>query len=166
LSVPFRGALLVSVLGIVPCGGAWAGGFQAEPAVACEFLAREGLRSRGGYSGSGEVHRCRSRRRNIISGGGINHSIRYVAQGDAERVTRLTLELQVNSRTGMQRAHRHLVEGARALMANALNAPMPEDIKAAILGATKGSWSVAGSTVTLDRIALGGPGYESRFRIR
>lgn len=101
-----------------------------------------------------------------MSGGQINNSLRFVAQGTAEMVTQLTLELQVNSRTTVQRAHRQLVDHARPLMMNALGAEMPEEIEAAILSATIGDWELNGSKITLERIVLGGPGYELRFRIQ
>ena len=163
---PFMSTLLFAALSIVPFSSAWPEGFQAEPAVACDFLAQEGLRTRGGYQGRGDIHRCRSQRRNLVSGGRVNNSIRFVAQGDAQTVTRLTLELQVNSLSAVQRTHRQLVDYARSLMTNSLDADMPEEIETAILSAIRGSWSVNGSTVTLERIVLGGPGYELRFRIQ
>ncbi len=162
----FLNLLLFSVLSIVSLSGAWAEGFQAEPTIACDFMAEEGLRTRGGYRGGGDSHRCFSQRRSLMSGGQINNSIRFVAQGNAEKVTQLTLELQVNSRTAVQRAHRQLVDHAKLLMMNALGAEMPEEVEAAILSATKGVWEVGGSRVTLERIVLSSPAYELRFRIQ
>ncbi len=162
----FLNLLLFSVLTVGSMSGAWAGGFQAEPSVACDFMAEEGLRTRGGYRGSGDSHRCSSQRRSLMSGGQINNSIRFVAQGNAEQVTQLTLELQVNSLTAVQRAHRQLVDHARPLMMNALGAEMSEEIEATILSATMGAWEVGGSRVSLERIVLSSPAYELRFRIQ
>ena len=162
----YLNAMLLTVLAVISMQDAWAGGFRADPAAACDFMAEQGLRTRGGYRASGDSHGCTSQRRNLISGGQLNNSIRFLAQGDAEKVTRLTLELQVNSRTGIQRAHRHLVDYARVLMMNALGIEMSEEIEAAILSAIKGSWEVGDSLVTLERIVLNAPAYELRLRIQ
>ena len=159
-------SVLFVALNLVSVGNASANGFQADPAVACDFLAQEGLRTRGGYQGSGDIHRCSSRRRNVISGGGINNSIRFVAQGYAQTVRQLRLELQVNSLSGVQRAHRTLAEHAMSLTKKALGVDMPGEIEAAILSAVPGTWSVNSSTVTLERIVAGAAGYELRFRIQ
>ena len=101
-----------------------------------------------------------------MSGGRINNSIRFVAQGDAEKVTQLLLELQVNSLTAVQRAHRHLVDHAGSLMLNALGVAMSKDIEAAILSATNGSWEVGDNQIRLERIVLNVPTYELRFSIQ
>ncbi len=163
---PTREISLFAVLGIIYSGGAWSSGFQANPSIACDFMTEEGLRTRGGYQGSGDIYRCRSQRRNLVSGGSVNNSIRFIAQGNAETVTQLRLDLQVNSRTGVQRAHRQLIDHARSLMKNALNRGMPDEIEAAILGANMGTWNVGASSVTLKRIVGGVSGYELRFRIQ
>ena len=158
--------ILLAALIMIFVQDAWAGGFRADPAVACDLMAEQGLRTRGGYRAGGDIHGCTSQRRNLISGGHLNNSIRFLAQGDAEKVTRLALELQVNSRTGVQRTHRHLVEYARSLMMNALGIGMSEEIEAAILSAITGSWEAGDSQVTLERIVLNAPAYELRFRIQ
>jgi hypothetical protein len=164
--IPFRGALLIAVLSATPFAVGWAKGFQAEPTVACDFLAAEGLRTRGGYLATGDVYRCRSQRRNLVGGGRVSNSIRFVAQGNADAVTQLRLELQVNSRSAIQRAHRQLADYSRSLMQAALGVALPEEVEAAILSAVNGSWVVAGSTVSLERVVSGAPLYELRFQIR
>lgn len=161
-----RIAPLFIVLSLLPFGEAWPAGFRADPTLACDFMAAEGLPTRGGYRDSGDRHHCRSQRRNLVSGGAINNSIRFVAQGDAESVTEVRLELQVNSRTGEQRTLRQMVEFGRSLIMAALGAEMPEEIESAILGATAGSWDVRGGTVRLERITVAAPGYELRLRIQ
>jgi hypothetical protein len=129
-------------------------------------LAADGLRTRGGYRANGDVYECRSQRRYLVSGGQVNNSIRFIARGDAQNVTQLMLELQVNSMSAVQRAHRQLVDHSKALTKAALGATLPGEIEAAILNATSGTWSVNGSAITVKRIVLGGPGYELWFRIR
>ena len=144
---------------------AWPQGFSAEPEAACDFMREDGLRTRGGYRANGSVYECRSRRRNLISGGRLVNTIRFLARGDANKVTQLNLELQVNSGTAIQRAHRNLAEHAATLFETALREPLPADIETAILSGVRGSWDVSGKSVTLQRIVLSGPGYELRLRI-
>lgn len=144
---------------------AWPQGLRAKPEAACDFMRGEGLRPRGGYRANGSFYQCRSQRRNLISGGRLNNTIRTVARGDADEVTQLKLELRVNSGTAIQRAHRNLAEYAETLFEMALHEELPEDIEAAILSGVRGSWDVSGKLVTLERIVLSGPGYELRLRI-
>ena len=161
----WMGALLFASLGIPSVAGASSGGFQAEPSTACDFMAEKGLPTRGGYRASGNTYHCQSRRRNVISGGRTNNSIRFVAQGDAQTVSQVRLELRVNSLTGVQRSYRRLAEYAATLLQKGLGAELSEAMEAAIMGATQGTWPVDGSTVTLKRIIAGGSGYELRFEI-
>jgi len=159
-------ASLLLAASLLSVGEALAGGFQAAPGVACDFMAADGLRTRGGYRSHGGMHQCSSQRVNIISGGPVNNSIRFVAEGDAQTVTQLRLELQVNSLTGVQRTHRRMADYSRALIKNALGAELPEETEAAILAATPGNWVVDGNHISLERIVLGAPGYELHLRIR
>ena len=139
--------------------------FGFEPAVACSFMSGKGLRERGGYRKSGSGHQCRTQRRNLIGGGEVNNTIRYVAFGDAQSVTRLELELQVISRTAVQRAHRAWAEHAALLTRSALHTGLPGEIESAILSAVDGQWTVAGRPVTLQRRARPGTVYELSYRI-
>lgn len=161
-----RVTTLLLAVSLLAGGKALAGGFQTAPSVACDFMAADGLRTRGGYRANGDMHQCSSQRVNIISGGPINNSIRFVAEGDAQAVTQLRLELQINSLTGVQRTLRRMADHSRTLIKNALGAEIPEEVEAAILAATPGTWAVDGSHVSLERIVLGAPGYELRLRIR
>ena len=156
--------LLISIL-MLP-GGALAHGLQLNPSAACDFLAEEGLRTRGGYSESGNVYRCSSRRRSLASSGRVPNSIRYIATGDAQMVSGLRLELRVQPGSSMQRAHRQLVNYSKSLIEKSLGMEMPEEIEAAILSATTGTWKAGNSTISLERIVAGQSGYELRLIIR
>jgi len=145
---------------------AWSGAIQIAPDEACNLLADAGLRTRGGYRETGSSFHCRSQWRAATGGSRADNSIRFLAQGTEDLVTQLNLELRVNARAGIQRAHRSLADRARTLMRNALNTAMPDEIEGAILAGVRGSWSVQGSTVTLERISAPGTGYELRLRIQ
>ena len=140
-------------------------GLALPPTVACQLLSGQGLGARGGYRSLGENYECRSRRRPLIGGGQPNNSLQFSARGTAEFVESVTLELQVNSRDTVQRAHRQLVDAAQVLLPGAVGQPLPAEAVDAILSAVSGRWSVAGHTVTLDRVTLGGPDYDLRLRV-
>ena len=65
---------------ILPPDTAWPQEFSAE--TACDLMREEGLRTRGSYRANGSVYECRSRRHNLISGGHLVNTIRFVARGD------------------------------------------------------------------------------------
>jgi hypothetical protein len=162
-----RQPILLALLGMfIPMAPAWSDGFGWEPSIACSFLAEQGLRERGGYRKSGSIYQCRTQRHDLIGGGEVNNSIRYLAYGDAATVTRLELELQVNSMTAVQRANRTLVDYAAALTQAALHTGLPGEIESAILSAVDGRWTVEGRPVTLQRRVAGGSVYELIFRIQ
>lgn len=140
-------------------------GLALEPSAACQLLSDQGLGARGGYRSLGDVYECRSRRLPLIGGGQPNNSLQFSARGTADVVDSAMLELRVNSRDAVQRAHRQLLEAAQAMSKGAVGQPLPAEAEAAILSAVRGSWSVDGHTVTLDRVVLGGPGYELRLRL-
>ena len=156
--------ILMSIL-LLPAE-ARADGLRLDPAAACDFLAEEGLRTRGGYSESGNLYRCSSRRRSLASAGRVPNSIRYIATGDAQIVSGLRLELRVQSGSSVQRAHRQLVNYSKSLIDKSLGIEMPGEIEAAILSATSGTWIAGNSTISLERIVAGQPGYELRLSIR
>jgi hypothetical protein len=146
----------------------WFGGVPAtetgsvqrlNPAEACALLADQGLRTRG-FEEQAESLACRSQRRALSGGGQPRHTIRYRVQGSAGSVERLTLELQINSNSGVQRAHGQLSDYAAVLFDEALGKDLPPEIEAAVLSGVAGAWSINGSRVTLQRITVGTPRYE------
>ena len=99
---------------------AWGGPIQMDPDVACNIMANSGLRTRGGYRETAASFHCRSQWRAATGGSRSDNSIRFLARGNRELVTQLSLELRVNARTGIQRAHRSLAEHAHTLIKNTL----------------------------------------------
>jgi hypothetical protein len=72
----------------------------------------------------------------------------------------LTLELHINSTSGVQRAHGQLSDYAGVLFYRALGTGLPAAIEASILSGVAGSWSINGRRVTLQRISVGIARYE------
>jgi hypothetical protein len=156
-------SLLIALLGLEWFGGVPSVGTGAvqrlNPAEACALPDHQGLRTRGFREDAQDLV-CRSQRRALSGGGQPRHTIRYRVQGTARAVERLTLELQINSNSGVQRAHRQLSDYAGVLFDVALCKDLPPEIEAAILSGVAGKWSVNGSRVTLQRITVGTPRYE------
>jgi hypothetical protein len=150
---------------LASAGATAGGGLALEPSAACQLLSAQGLGARGGYRSLGDVYECRSRRRPLIGGGQPNNSLQFSARGTADVVDSAMLELRVNSRSAVQRAHRQLLEAAQLLSKGAVGQTLPAEAEAGILSAVRGSWSVDGHTLTLDRVVSGGPGYELRLRL-
>lgn len=152
--------IVACVLGLGVAAAVHADGYRADPAAACGFLAGLDLATRGGYQANGDIYECRSRRKDLIGGGEVHNRIRYRAWGDAQAVSRLELDLEVNSLTAVQHAHHKMLEYARELVREATQAPLPGEAEAAILAATSGRWALAGYTLGLRRVVLDSPRYE------
>jgi hypothetical protein len=139
-------------------------GLDLDPETACGLLADHQLRTRG-FRASGEEFACRSRRRPLVGAGQPSHTLRFRALGTAVAVGRLLLELQINSSTALQRAHRQLADHARVLFERVFDKDLPQEIEAAILAAVPGEWRVDRNRVRLDRITAGTPHYTLRLSI-
>jgi hypothetical protein len=135
-----------------------------SPGAACDLLTDQGLGTRG-FREDARDFACRSQRRALSGGGQPRHTLRYRVLGSGGSVDRLSLELQINSTSAMQRAHRQLVDRVRLLFDRALGQALPTEIETAILGAISGSWQVNAQRVTLERITAGTPHYELRLSI-
>lgn len=147
-------------------GTAGAAGWGLPPDEACALLGDRRLAARGEYRPSGDVHQCRSARRNITGSSDVPHDIRFVAQGDADLVRRLRLDLRVNSRSGVQRALRRLADDAELLTQQGIGEALPAAVREAIMGATDGEWPVGDRKLMLNRITAGAGLFEMRFSIR
>ena len=158
--------LFVGICGLSTIGAAGAAGWGLAPEVGCTLLADRRLAARGDYRQNGDVHQCRSRRRNITGSNDVPHDIRFVAQGDADLVRRFRLELRVNSRSGVQRALGRFADDAELLTQQGIGEALPAVVREAIMGATDGEWPVGDRTLTLKRITTGAGLFELRFSIR
>ena len=149
----------------VPGAGAASAESGFDPAVACDFMLEEGLRTRGGYRQVGSMYQCSSQRRNVVGGGPVNNTIRFSARGSEHRVTQLELDLRVNARGAVQRTHRVLRNHADSLFQRALGSGVSSEIETAILAGTAGQWHLNERLVSLDRVPPGAQRYGLRLRI-
>jgi len=143
-----------------------AAGLVRAPDEACAYLAEDGLGGTGDYREyrPGKYY-CWSLRKEIAAGDPQRQSVRYTAEGTEEAVSSLTLELQVPSRSEVQRGHMLFLEYARALVTKALATEMPEEIGKAVLAARPGRWPLAGAEVVIEKRQVKGEGYELALRI-
>jgi hypothetical protein len=81
-------------------------------------------------------------------------------------VDTLVLELRVNALDDVQRAHKTLAERAGQLLEAAIDAPLPEELRQAILAGAPGRWSVAGSELVVAPRPSRARLYELRLEIR
>lgn len=157
-------AVLLGQLVLVATPAETNAGLGLDPETACGLLADQRLRTRG-FDDSGDGFACRSQRRPLVGGGQPSHTLRFRALGSAVSVDRLLLELQINSSSGLQRAHRRLAKHAQLLFERVLGKALPQEIEAAILGAVPGAWTINGTVTTLERITAGTPRYTLRLSI-
>jgi len=133
---------------------AGAGTLSLKPDEACGLLADKGLRTVGGYQATVQgVYLCSSFEKVIPAGEPVFDTLKYFAQGTAEAVNQLSVQLLLKSPGDAQVAFRYLLQSVEALTQRALGAPVPDAAQVAIRSGVTGSWPVAGATLTVERIS-------------
>jgi len=164
-----RRILLVLGLGVAglgsPCA-AVAGALERPPEEACDYLAGEGLAAADRYREfrAGQYY-CWSLRKEVPAGDARRDSIRYEAQGSAEIVSRLALELRVASPGQAQRAQKAFLGYVKVLVKKALGEDPPAEIDAAVMSARPGRWPLAGADLVLEKAKAPAAGYDLTFRV-
>lgn len=142
-----------------------AGSLNLEPPKACDYLSGSGLPTRGYKNPDGIGYHCSSPYKELGPGSPKNN-IAYYAEGDSKQVKKLKLVLNVNNRQTAKQAHSELATSAENLAKKALNAPLPDEVKKAILDGRNGTWKVGKSSLQLTRIDWPtGKGYDLKFVI-
>jgi hypothetical protein len=128
-------------------------GLPLTPQTACNLLADQGLAATGGYlPAGGGVYLCSSFKKVLPVGDAVPDTLQFFAQGSAEAVTTLKLELDLRSPGDVQAALRMLLAPVGALTERVLGAQVPEQAQVAIRSGVSGSWPVAGATLKAERI--------------
>jgi len=108
----------------------------------------------GGYQATVQgVYLCSSFEKVIPAGEPVFDTLKYFAQGTAEAVNQLSVQLLLKSPGDAQVAFRYLLQSVEALTQRALGAPVPDAAQVAIRSGVTGSWPVAGATLTVERIS-------------
>ena len=156
------GLCLVAVT--TPVRGA---GLALAPEAACSYLAEAGLPAANDYRPFREEQfYCWSLRRDLPAGDPVRHRVRYTAEGTAEAVSALVLELQVVSGSEVQRAHRLFLEHAKTLARAATGQDLPEAVGKAILSARPGRWREGETDFVVQKSSVRAPtSYELVLRI-
>lgn len=143
-----------------------AGGLALAPEPACRLLKEEGLQARGSYrEASKGRYRCSSFHKNLNAGGAVPHDLLFFAEGNAETVDRLGLELRIRSREDVQRALRILADTAEKLAQRGISQSLSPEVRNTILAGTDGRWMLGANVLQLERDAFTAAGFELKFTI-
>lgn len=146
---------------------ALAAGLALPPEEACGYLAEAGLPTANEYRAYREgKYYCWSLRRDLPAGDPVRHRVRYTAEGSADAVSALVLELQVVSASEVQRALRLFLDYAKPLVRAATGQDLPEDVSKAVTSARVGRWQVGGAELVLEKANVrGAMSYDLVFRV-
>jgi hypothetical protein len=98
---------------------------------------------------------------------GLKNNLAYYVAGDAERIHRMVLTLNVNQRHEAKQAHQALVRAAQVLTQQALNTPLPKTAEQAIVAGKPWRGRVKAATLELTREDWStGKGYDLKFLVR
>lgn len=142
-------------------------GLALLPEAACSYLAEAGLPAADDYRPFREDQfYCWSLRRDLPAGDPARHRVRYTAEGTAEAVSALVLELQVVSGSEVKRAHRLFLDHAKTLAHAATGQDLPEAVGKAILSGRPGRWREGETDFVIQKSSLQAPtSYEFVLRI-
>jgi hypothetical protein len=98
---------------------------------------------------------------------GLKNNLAYYVDGDAERIHRMMLTLNVNQRHEAKQAHQVLVRAAKVLTQRALNTPLPQTAEQAIVAGKPWRGTVKAVTLELTRDDWStGKGCDLKFLVR
>lgn len=137
-----------------------------NPQEVCGFMSTMGMGTRGYKNPDGIGHFCSSPYKEFGSGFPLKNNIAYYAEGDAQKIRKLKLVLNVNSKQEAKQAHTELASSAEVLLNKALNVPLPQQVREAILAGNSGKWQIGIANVSVTRIDWPtGKGYEVKLLI-
>ena len=137
---------------------------NSTPSEACGFMSAMGMATRGYKNPDNMGYFCSSPYKELGSGFPLANNIAYYAEGDAKKVTKLKLVLNVNSKQEAKQAHTEMANSAGILLKKALNTALPQEAKDAILAGGNGKWKIGNANVSVTRIDWPtGKGYDIKF---
>ncbi|MFH0727988.1 MAG: hypothetical protein V2B19_16800 [Pseudomonadota bacterium] len=122
-----------------------------NPSDACSFMSAIGMNTRGYKNPDGIGYFCSSSYKELGTGFPLKNNIAYYAEGSDQKVTKLKLVLNVNSKQEAKQAYAELKNSAEALLKKALNASLPQEASKAILAGSNGNWKIGNAKVSLIR---------------
>ncbi|HPN98842.1 MAG TPA: hypothetical protein PLX88_09700 [Syntrophorhabdaceae bacterium] len=137
-----------------------------NPSEACSFMSSNGMATRGYKNPDGVGYFCSSPYKEIGTGYPLKNNIAYYAEGDAGKVTKLKLVLNVYYKKEAKQAQTELMKNAETLLKKALKASLPKEAKDAILAGKSGKWKVGDVDISVARENWPtGKGYEIKLRV-
>ena len=135
-----------------------------NPSDACNFMSAMGMNTGSNRDPDGFWYFCSSTYKELGTSFPMKNNSAYYAEGSEQKVTKLKLLLNVNSKQEAKQAHTELKNSADALLRKALNAPLPQEAKKAILAGSSGNWKIGNAKVSVIRADWPtGKGYEIKF---
>ena len=122
-----------------------------NPLDVCNFMSGMGLNTGSYKDPDGFGYFCSSPYKELGTSFPVKNNIAYYAEGGGQKVTKLKLVLNVNSKQEANQAHAELKKCAEALLKKALNAPLPQEAKKAILAGSSGNWEIGNAKVSVIR---------------
>jgi len=131
-----------------------------EPEKACAALQDVRLNAGQYQLVSGDRYQCRSLKRRLPFGEPLQNEARYSAYGNADRVQRVELYVDVLGRREVQPTLRHMLKYCRSLVHSLLGQALDDKIATTVLAAGSGRWQIGAAQLTLRRnSATGDSGY-------
>lgn len=166
--------IVISVM-IILSGISYAEYVNSDSIIACNFMNDMGMLTRGYKIREGSknsdgsyYYSCSSPYKEFGVGGKVmKNNIYYFAEGDSNKVRKLVLMLNVNSKQEAKQAHSELANSAELLCTNALGKPLPKSAKNAIINGRSGKWEILNANIVVIRSEdwPTGLGYDIRFEI-
>jgi len=94
---------------------------NSTPSQACSFMSAMGMATRGYKNPDNMGYFCSSPYKELGTGFPLANNMAYYAEGNAQKVTKLKLVLNVNSKHEAKQAHIEWANSAEALLKKAMN---------------------------------------------
>lgn len=141
--------------------------FSASPEIICQWMESERFGGKSKYASvRDDLYRCATLRKPITRGEPVGSDVRYVAEGTAEAINQVRLEMRMRSFRQPQQTLRRFQAYADTLTQTALSTGLPEDVSTAIRSGVTGHWPVAGKTIELEKLHVMSGSYDFHFSIQ
>ena len=148
-------------------GGVQAEPFAAFPDIICQWMQSERFSGRSEYARvRDDLYRCATLRKPIRRGEPLGSDVRYLAEGTAEAISLVRLEMRMRSFRQPQQTLRRFLAYVDTLTQTALSTVLPEDVSTAIRSGVTGHWQLSGKTVKLEKLHVMSGSYDFHFSIQ
>ena len=141
--------------------------FTTSPEIICQWMQSERFAGKSKYASvRDDLYRCTTLRKPITRGEPVGSDVRYVAEGTAEAIDQVRLEMRMRSFRQPQQTLRRFRAYADTLIQTALSTGLPEEVSIAIRSGVTGDWQVSGHTIKLEKLHVMSGSYDFHFSIQ